>query len=744
MSTPADNTRQKTTITSTDTLAITKQLKDKEKAEFQGKEMVLTPKGADKQITKVLAVAKSQSVGKTKSSPRVFRMLDEEKKEELIQKWLMSSKTIEGSSNLSDSQQSVNCASHPDLVNKHRTDANLKEDQGKQDISGQSSEITLNIKGSRVQSLTSLTDTAIITRQEDTESVMSCQVTTGRMSKGEQMRKQLGRLYQKQTGKKILPTTEAIDQTMRKEVQQQKTDDEEVSQQSDTPSHADVDPNGNTGQIDQQTEQSDQNEDILEQFKKRLDDDDKTVVYDMFELLITKMTTVQESIKEVKGQQIQVSQKVATIEKSLDFYAQSIEEIDVDMDDVANMNVKIVQAVIKGEEEIEKVKSQTKRVLKIQNKGSFLVHGIETNAEESYKTQVTNFLKHKMMITKSIEISSAHTIGKRKNSPIWFKLADPDDIAVIFEHVSNLKDKKNTYDRSYRIQPFEEEEEREQKARNQDLIADNRRLPTSHQSTMKYLKGTLHIDGAPYQKEVKPPTVKDILLMDKKKERSIEEAGIHIGDMKSVNESTFYAYLAEVDDMKKVKEAYEVIKNEHISSTHIVVGYRLLHRKFYNFQDYSDDGESYAGRTVLNVLKAQNVWNTAIFIVRYHEGPNLGKLRFQIYEDLAKDALASVKKCLNYGQKLPDQGTLKVFNKAEHAKQKFLRNRSLNNRGARGGNSGRGSMHGHGKRRDNPPIGSRQQSYSDVNESGEDRGSQEWLSTESMDSNLPAQQDQQK
>ena len=265
-------------------------------------------------------------------------------------------------------------------------------------------------------------------------------------------------------------------------------------------------------------------------------------------------------------------------------------------------------------------------------------------------------------------------IGKRFNSPIWFKLSDSDDIATIFSNSSNLKDVTNDDGKSYRIQEFMNEETREKQTRQRDLIADNRHMPISHQFTMKKEKKELMINGEKYEKKISPPALKEVLLTEMEDEISIENANIVTGSSKEVNRSIFYAYCKEVNTFEDIQEAYRVIKNDHISSTHIVCGYRLFNTRSSSHQDFSDDGETGAGRRLLEVIREMNIWNMAVFIVRYHEGPNLGKQRFELYSELAKDVITSVPRTLNYGQRFKDKELLKAFKKAETQKAK-LRNK---------------------------------------------------------------------
>ena len=476
--------------------------------------------------------------------------------------------------------------------------------------------------------------------------------------------------------------TQGENATQSKEILNKDTQQSNTNQNPNSPKEADHISTEGT-----EEEEEDIPVDILDKYKKRLENDDKSVFFDMFQLLITKMSTVQTSIKDMKIKQKQVSEKVAAIERSLEYYAQSMEEMDDDLDGVMNTNIKLVQATVKCEAQIKQLEEKTKQIVKIQNKGSFLVHGLALNGENDCKKQVEEFLKETMEIENDIKVVSAHFIGRKLNSPIWFRVEDVDDVLTILTNSSNLKGKKNAKNMPYRVQQYLTEEEREEKQRQQDLIADNRRLPLSHQVAMKYERGKFKIDGQDYRKVVTTPSIKEVLLADPAKEMSIKDSSISEGDTKTVNGSSFYSYLVEASTMREIQEMYNVIKNEHISATHIVCGYRLFNKKIHSHQDYSDNGEFFAGKTILNVLKEANIWNVAVFVVRYHEGPNLGKQRFDIYSDLAKSAIGSLKRSLNYGQNFTDKELLSVLSGVEDQKRDAEKKR--NEIAARG--RGRGS-----------------------------------------------------
>ena len=62
----------------------------------------------------------------------------------------------------------------------------------------------------------------------------------------------------------------------------------------------------------------------------------------------------------------------------------------------------------------------------------------------------------------------------------------------------------------------------------------------------------------------------------------------------------------------------------------------------------------------------------AIFVVRYHNGPNIGRIRFDIIKELANDALDTFLKGLNYGHILKgrDKQLFKALTKTADEVQK--------------------------------------------------------------------------
>ena len=263
-------------------------------------------------------------------------------------------------------------------------------------------------------------------------------------------------------------------------------------------------------------------------------------------------------------------------------------------------------------------------------------------------------------------MQTAYRMGKWVNKirPLVIKLLDPNDITPIFEHLPNLKGKKNQDKKHISVSEHRTSQAMEKRKRNREIKEENRRLPLSHAAEVEIKSGEIFVDSVKYEKQVEPPAARQIFLASKEEKHEFRNAPFCYGDEVAKNGSKFTSYAAEVEDFNQVKAVYKRIKEDNLSATHILCAYRIYGKQLHILQDFSDDGEWGGGRHILDVLKKLGVYNIAVFVVRVHDGPNLGKDRFDIIKKLTESALLKMKGVLNYGQRLPDKPLLSALKKA--------------------------------------------------------------------------------
>ena len=333
-----------------------------------------------------------------------------------------------------------------------------------------------------------------------------------------------------------------------------------------------------------------------------------------------------------------------------------------------------------------------------QNKGAFILNGLLIGEEQTTKEAVEEFLENVMEMENVPTVISAHTIGQSAKAPTWFKLANPDQGAAIFQHVKKLKDKRNVLGKKYRLKEYVHEQAKQDKIREQDIRMQNFHLPAAYSMDMEYNKGDLMVNGEKYAKQIGTPTIKDGLLLSREQEILLDKVQLHEGQSRAENGSNFQVYIKDVNNLEEVQSAYQAVHKNHMSATHIMCAYRIFGNKFHVLQDFCDDGEHGGGRACLGALKEIKVWNIVVFMVRYHAGPNLGKRRFDIMTEMVKQGVATFPKSLNYGQYFQDQLVLDALNKA--TEKPMLQREQQTNRRANGrdpGRRGRSAFRGRAK-----------------------------------------------
>lgn len=116
------------------------------------------------------------------------------------------------------------------------------------------------------------------------------------------------------------------------------------------------------------------------------------------------------------------------------------------------------------------------------------------------------------------------------------------------------------------------------------------------------------------------------------------------GKERAEQNSRFLSYAAAVKDEDDIKAAYLKVKTKFPGASHVVCAYRLQGEDTPYLQDYIDDGEIGAGRTILKVLKDQQLMNIVIFMVRYYGGKHLGSKRFDVFKEVTESAIDALQK----------------------------------------------------------------------------------------------------
>ena len=140
------------------------------------------------------------------------------------------------------------------------------------------------------------------------------------------------------------------------------------------------------------------------------------------------------------------------------------------------------------------------------------------------------------------------------------------------------------------------------------------------------------------------PVPQPFKLFADKQERDkmdkMDKIKFSVSDSSSCKGSEFLGFAFKTGQLLEVKRAYRKIKAMHPSTDHIIAACNLR-----NQSCFQGDGEVGAGYHLLkNVLQASRPMNTAVFVVHYKNGENIGNLRFEMIEHAAEQATSRLHK----------------------------------------------------------------------------------------------------
>ena len=266
--------------------------------------------------------------------------------------------------------------------------------------------------------------------------------------------------------------------------------------------------------------------------------------------------------------------------------------------------------------------------------------------DEKCKPKVLDFFKDNMkMEVREEEVLVAHRLGK------WsIKASKPRLMVVrcsqslrdrVFQFTSNLKGQKNDKNDFYFVKPqlpeplFTQKKEREEQIKVIKLA--NANIPDNEsdkRTKYEICDKTLFVNGKPQKKYIHPPTVQDILNVDKFTQEKMDTLKnyhtVHITD----KENVFQGHAYQVRSNEEVNLAYKKIRTLFPEADNIPMAYT-----FNSLFGHHDDNEHGAGSKMRKILLDRGVRGVAVFVTRIFSGIHIGQRRYVHIEQLTRQAL---------------------------------------------------------------------------------------------------------
>ena len=379
----------------------------------------------------------------------------------------------------------------------------------------------------------------------------------------------------------------------------------------------------------------------------------------MFELILLKLSKVENSISTIKRNQNAVSRKLQRLDAKV---FQNRDELT----NVGEAATALVKATIKCEQDVISIRDKLETVEHKQMRGSLMIKGVAEKSDENPFEVVDSFFKEKMEIEVDIDLQSAHRIGPGENRMLYTKLVDPAETGFVMSHAKNLAGKTNEHDVFFSIKEQNTELKNSQLQRARDIKMENSRLPMVHKANVMTKGENVVINNTKYTKQITTPSIKDVLLLTEEQKQELAKLKTAVGPQMEEDNNQFYSYAAKVTSFEEVQAMYFRLKKMHLAATHVLCAYGIFGVQSFNLQAFCEDNEHSCGRAMLNELKVAGVFNFVVFCIRYHSQVKLGPRRFEIYRNLVKDSIANFPGNLEYGNNVPDKQLLASLTRCIH------------------------------------------------------------------------------
>ena len=292
----------------------------------------------------------------------------------------------------------------------------------------------------------------------------------------------------------------------------------------------------------------------------------------------------------------------------------------------------------------DKVKIATNKISKLElnsTKRSIVVTGFNLEPKKSICIrELKYFFKQVMYI--NIQIEDVFFLSREGTSPMVMTVSRMQDKNRIFSNLGKLKGLVNEEDKPYFFTNYLPSEINERRRKEDNMIKENLSLPEKDQIEMEKQQGKLYVKWRPYSPAIVPPAIQEILALKNEEVCDILDAPVKHGVPIKKENNTFIGYAASTNTLQEINRAYRKMRIIHTSTKHIVCAYMIPGAEKLLNEDSCDDGDTSAGRLLLNWMQQNKLNCRAIFVVRFENTDGkLGQDRFDCYIRAAASAINS-------------------------------------------------------------------------------------------------------
>ena len=367
---------------------------------------------------------------------------------------------------------------------------------------------------------------------------------------------------------------------------------------------------------------------VIREMKDEITKDFKDSMEESLKNLKTEITTEVTALKQVRSE---VDTNIANFKRGAEKVDLSVKTCQIQLSEVIGVCIRQDQMLKECQEEIETLKAYKDRKL-------LRINGLIEQKNENCKAVVSAFFKEKLEISKEIDMLEVYRLGKGTNRTMKVMLKNPRDKGLIFGNTKKLANLTNSENKPYSVSDQLTAKRNAARNRARHIVRQNKKS-TGEQLAMQFEKGKLLIEGKDYQKKIKPPSCKEVLMANK--ETRLARMNLKLSRSRNieVENQLFIGYTLAVKTMEEVNLAYGKLRTLHGDARHVIGACKLPHREFHTHSDFYDDDEHGGGAFLLELLESSGIMNRAVFVIRVYEGDHIGAIRFSAMKDAVRSAL---------------------------------------------------------------------------------------------------------
>ena len=174
-----------------------------------------------------------------------------------------------------------------------------------------------------------------------------------------------------------------------------------------------------------------------------------------------------------------------------------------------------------------------------------------------------------------------------------------------------------------------------------NVISENEGKADKDKVRFQFRGEEFYIGGLRVMDKIQPPSLKSVCILNPAKRDMIDLLTFFESSVKVEKESKFQAFAITVYGPEQIDNAYLKMRKDHMTATHICLGYRYLEDGLNSptLHGAAHDGEYQADVKLIDTMFKAKLNNVAVFVVRRYGGVHIGGKRLSLIHDTALEAI---------------------------------------------------------------------------------------------------------